>query len=207
MATVPRFLSVKGWRGIERVVSKCGDRVYRSDPVLVQSCLDGDERAWVELVQRYARLVYSIPRRYGFSEADSEDVMQNVFTIVVRELKTLRNQTRLSAWLITITHHETHHQKARGRQAQFEEPPIEEIPLSSDDLSRWERQELIRQALERLASLEREIVMSSFAEDPPSYDQLAARLGIARGSIGLTRTRCLRKLEAILVEMGIDRDF
>jgi RNA polymerase sigma factor (sigma-70 family) len=194
------------WRDIERAVSRGGSRAYRNDPVLVQSCLDGDERAWAELVQRYARLVYSLPRRYGLSEADAVDVLLNVFSIVLRELKTLRNYTRLSGWLITNTHHETFRQKARGRQAGLEDPPIVEIPLSDDDVSRWEREELMRQALERLAPLESEIVMSVFAQDPPSHDELAARLGIPLGSIGPTRARCLRKLEAILVEMGIELD-
>jgi RNA polymerase sigma factor (sigma-70 family) len=206
MAGVLRLFSVMRWRDIERAVSRGGSRVYRNDPVLVQSCLDGDERAWAELVQHYARLVYSLPRRYGLSAADAEDVLQNVFSIVLRELKTLRNYTRLSGWLITITHHETFRQKSRGRQAGLEEPPIVEIPLSDDDVSRWEREELMRQALERLAPLESEIVMSVFAQDPPSHDELAARLGIPRGSIGPTRGRCLRKLETILTEMGIDRD-
>ncbi len=42
---------------------------YRSDPALVQACIDGDEGAWYELVERYSRLVYSIALRNGFPAA------------------------------------------------------------------------------------------------------------------------------------------
>jgi DNA-directed RNA polymerase specialized sigma24 family protein len=39
-----------------------------------------------------------------------------------------------------------------------------------------------------------------------AYDALAARLGMPLGSIGPTRARCFRKLEASLRTMGIDGD-
>ncbi|HYN88697.1 MAG TPA: sigma factor, partial [Ardenticatenaceae bacterium] len=73
--------------------------VYRSDPALIQACINGDQSGWNELVDRYGRLVYSIPQRYGLSATDADDVFQNVFTIVLRRLESLRDQTRLSAWL------------------------------------------------------------------------------------------------------------
>ncbi|MES4787530.1 MAG: sigma-70 family RNA polymerase sigma factor, partial [Nitrospiraceae bacterium] len=59
------------------------------------------------MVERYGRLVYSIPLRYGLSPADADDVFQNVFTIVLRRLSSLRNQSSLTAWLITITQRES----------------------------------------------------------------------------------------------------
>ncbi|MER3408303.1 MAG: hypothetical protein C4292_06150, partial [Nitrososphaera sp.] len=81
--------------------------LYRSDTDLIQACLNKDENAWKELVERYGRLVYSIPLRYGLSPADADDVFQNVFTIVLRRLSSLRNQSSLTAWLITITQRES----------------------------------------------------------------------------------------------------
>ena len=35
------------------------------DVALVQRCLDGDKQAWVELVNRYRRLIYSVPVKLG----------------------------------------------------------------------------------------------------------------------------------------------
>jgi hypothetical protein len=38
----------------------------------------------------------------------------------------------------------------------------------------------------------------------PGYESIAARLGMPIGSIGPTRARCFRKLDAILRELGFD---
>lgn len=34
-----------------------------TDARLVEACLAGDQSAWAALVERYARLIYSVPRR------------------------------------------------------------------------------------------------------------------------------------------------
>jgi RNA polymerase sigma factor (sigma-70 family) len=181
---------------------------HRDDSALIQACLDGDEAAWKDLVTRYGRLVYSIPRRYGLSAADADDVFQNVFTSVYRHLPTLRDQTRLTAWLITITHHEAQRVgKHEPVSAELDEtatdgndPPLEQVQA-------LERQHLVRQALEQMGSPCRELLTALFLDpDPISYEKLAARLGIPVGSIGPTRARCFKKLEAILLELGVDLD-
>ena len=68
---------------------------YRSDPALVRAGLAGRPEAWRELIDRYGRLVHSIPRRYGWSEADADDVFQIVFAILYRKLDTIRDQRQL----------------------------------------------------------------------------------------------------------------
>ncbi len=180
--------------------------MYAKDPDLIQACLNGDESAWKELVERYARLVYSIPCRRGFSPADTDDVFQNVFTIVYRRLDSLRNQTVLAAWLIRITHHEC--QRLRSSIPNYTELP-ESLPDSAtppdDEIEILECQHLVRTALNQLEPRCRELLMALFLESAaPSYEELSARLNIPVGSIGPTRARCFKKLEDKLVEMGFD---
>ncbi len=181
---------------------------HRDDTALIQGCLDGDETAWKDLVTRYGRLVYSIPRRYGLSAADADDVFQNVFTIVYRYLPHLHDQTRLAAWLITITHREAKRvSKHLPASAELDEaaedgndPPLEQVQA-------LERQHLVLQALEQMGSPCRELLTALFLDpDPLSYEKLAARLGIPVGSIGPTRARCFKKLESILLALGVDLD-
>ena len=180
---------------------------HRNDPALVQDCIRGDESAWRELVYRYARLIYSIPRRYGFSEADAKDVMQNVFIIVLKNLKRLRDQTSLSAWLIAITHHET--ARMRKLLLQRAESPVELtdeiLPLTDRELRVIVRRDLLRQAIDRLTATERALVTAFLTVPPLTYEELTARTGIPHGSIGPTRARCFRKLESILLGMGFER--
>ena len=181
----------------------------RSDAELIQACLDKDETAWKELVERYGRLVYSIPLRYGLTPADADDVFQNVFTIVLRRLSSLRNQASLTAWLITITQRESQ-RLGKGIQPHDElDETLEDASTPPpDQVQLWERQHLVHQTLNQLDPRCRELLTALFLETATvSYEKIAKRLGIPLGSIGPTRARCFKKLESIMTSMGIDGNF
>jgi RNA polymerase sigma factor (sigma-70 family) len=181
------------------------NHTYQDDAALVQACLAGNQSAWNELVERYQRLVYSIPRKYGLSEADAEDVMQNVFIIVYRRLSTLRDQTLLAAWLIRITHRVTlHHRKSQHNHSELDEALADENDLPDDQVARLEAQNLVHRALAQLDPHSRELLKAFLQESPPSYEEIAKRLGCPVGSIGPTRARSFKKLEAILLKMGVE---
>lgn len=181
-------------------------REFRSDPALIQACLDGDESAWNELVERYGRLVYSIPRRYGFAANDADDVFQNVFTILLNRLHSLRDHTRLSAWLITTTHRECWRMGRRKRDDAELEETIEDSGTSLVEVvQRGEQQEIVRQALSELDPRCQYLLNALYPDAAgATYEEIAEKLGLAIGSIGPTRIRCLKKLEGILIAMGID---
>ena len=81
------------------------DNKYKSfgDPELVAMCLGGDARAWETLIQRYRRLIYSIPVKFNFTSADASDVFQAVCLKLIEHLHELKDETKVSAWLITTT--------------------------------------------------------------------------------------------------------
>lgn len=179
--------------------------VVRRNDALVRECLRGDQKAWNELVDRYGRLVYSIPRRYGMSEADAEDVFQNVFIILHRHLRTLKDASRLSSWLITTTHRECWRLNRRQKETiEFDEALNNPAP-EPDEVERLELQQLVRQALRQMGGPCRALLESLFmSHNPLSYDVIARELGTRVGSIGPTRARCFRKLERILLDLGFD---
>lgn len=181
--------------------------VHRSDPALVQACLAGDEASWEELVDRYGRLVYAIPRRMGLTEADAQDVFQNVFVALLRNLSHLRDQTRLSAWLITTARRESWKLgRASSRPvSELNDAIVDSGPPSIDEVTRWEQDHAVRQAMHRLDERCRTLLTLLYLESAtPRYDEIAALLAMPVGSIGPTRARCFRKIDAILREMGID---
>ena len=178
---------------------------YLNDSDLIKACLNKKESAWRELVDRYTRLVYSIALRSGLSQSDADDVFQNVFAIVFRQLKTLRNQKLIAAWIIRITYHEAHRVRRRFTDS-LEIPDSFPDPndLPEEEVQTWERRYQVRLALNQLGSPCRELLQALFFESPaPQYDEIARRLGIPVGSIGPTRARCFKKLEMILIKIGI----
>jgi RNA polymerase sigma factor (sigma-70 family) len=81
----------------------------RDDPVviaLVGRARDSDQTAWNQIVERFAPPVWSICRRYRLSDADSNDVGQNVSLRLVEHLPSLREAAALSGWLTTTTRRE-----------------------------------------------------------------------------------------------------
>ncbi len=185
------------------------EREHRADPALIQACLDGDETGWETLVDRYGRLVFSVARRSGLGDADADDVFQVVFTTLFRRLEALRDQTRLSSWLITTAYRESW-RMARS-QAAFDEldeaaahvvdpgaPPLELV-------AQVEQDQLVREALGRLDDRCRDLLTALFLDaDEPSYQAIADQLGMPIGSIGPTRARGFKKVEAILADLGVD---
>jgi DNA-directed RNA polymerase specialized sigma24 family protein len=58
--------------------------------------------------------------------------------------------------------------------------------------------------LTRLNSRRRTLIERLFFDDPPQpYEELARDLGLATGSIGFNRGRCLEKLRKALEELGL----
>jgi RNA polymerase sigma factor (sigma-70 family) len=179
---------------------------HSSDPELIRACQQGQQAAWNELVDRYGRLVYSIARRYGLGESDADDVVQVVFTTVFRRLEQLRDQTRLSAWLITTTHRECWRVRRRSREYTSMDQ-IESAAPDPDLVEQLERQHIVRQALEELGGKCRELLTALFLEPgQPAYERIAEKLDMKVGSIGPTRARCFEKLQPILARLGYRPD-
>jgi RNA polymerase sigma factor (sigma-70 family) len=177
------------------------------DRRLVSDCLRGDDQAWARLLDKYKNLIYSIPIKYGASREDAADMFQAVCLELFTELPRLRNTDNLRAWLMTVTAHQAFHWKRKQqRQAGREVEGLAEdsLPPLPPALA-WEveREQMVREAVDRLPPRCREMIRMLFFEQPARpYAEVAARLGLATGSIGFTRSRCLKRLQRILEELG-----
>lgn len=166
------------------------------DLELIEACLDGDERAWKTLVERYGRLVYSIPHRYRLDDAAADDVFQEVFSILFRQLPKIRRRTGLPKWIMTTTHRVCRQWARRARRAGELPAEVERTgPPPPEELARDEDRHRVREALARLGGRCETLLLALYASPgEASYEQIARQLNLPVGSIGPTRARCLRKL-------------
>lgn len=178
-----------------------------SDHQLIERCRQGRKDAWEEVLARYQRLVFSIPLNYGLSRDDAADISQLTFTTLVQHLDRLRPDSNLAGWLSTVARrHALHHLRKHKRLVLGDEADITESETfaslaSPDSTDRWERVAWLDQGLNLLDQRCRELLLLLyFAEEQPAYEDVAARLGLAVGSIGPIRGRCLDRLRTILVE-------
>ena len=191
---------------VEVVLRPKGTPVARDDAQLVAACLKGDQAGWSELVDRYGRLVYSIPRRYGLSDAEADDVFQGVFATLFRRLSGLRDPNRLSAWLITCAHRESWRVgKQSNRNQHLNDAIVNVGSPSNDEIERWETQHKVREGLRQLGGPCEKLLTALFVQGGErDYQTIASSLGMPVGSIGPTRARCFKKLEPILRRLGFD---
>ena len=182
----------------------------RDDAALVKACRAGDEFAWNDLVDRYQRLVFAIPRRSGLSEAQAADILQETFLTLFEKLEEIQNPNKIRSWLVTTAKFKTWGvvRKDKGLYSPETEEEMElemsnlqdDAPLAEESLVLLEEQHMIRTALRKLEDRCQKILSMIYLTEPASsYAEVAEAIGVGATSISPLRSRCLKKLEKILL--------
>lgn len=170
-----------------------------TDGELVRRCRDGDEAAWRALVERYAALIHSVPRRHGLASDRADDVFADTCLALVRALPSIRDPKALPQWLIRTATRATWDVARKDRRTPPDLPEPPPGPQPDELASELERAQLVRDALAQLPDGCRTLIEQLYFTVPtPSYDEIARRLGKPRGSLGPTRSRCLEKLRELV---------
>lgn len=169
----------------------------------------GSEGALTDITpifRQYARFVFRTLRRLGISDADVDDVFQDIFVILHRKLPELDASQSLHAWLYTTCARRAayHRRWLASRREHMTEEEIEPLPdvvppSSADQLdARWARAAL-ENILRSLPDQKREVFILHFIEELPMQD-VANAVG-CRLHTAYSRFYAARKL----VEDGIRR--
>jgi len=181
-----------------------------SDTRLVKACLSGDEEAWSSLIDKYKALIYSIPVKYGLSRQEAADVFQATCTELLVRLPELREPRALPKWLMQVAHHESYRwkrqsQRTVSRDAETDLPEPTTPAIAESLFQQTQEEQMLREAITVLTPQCRRLVELLFFETPARpYSEVAAELGLAVGSIGFTRQKCLERLRAQLDELGFN---
>ncbi|MGB8654281.1 MAG: sigma-70 family RNA polymerase sigma factor [Candidatus Acidiferrales bacterium] len=179
------------------------------DARLVEECLKGNQEAWFALIDKYKRLIYSIPVKYGFSTDDSADIFQSVCLELLSQLQKLRKPKALPKWIMQVTAHKCFHRQRQQRRVELSDPGDEVFqksiaPKAEELLKQAEEEQGLRQAIAELPPRCEQLIRMLFFEEPVRpYQEVARTLGIAAGSIGFIRQRCLERLRKRLLEVGL----
>jgi len=162
-------------------------------------------------VARYGRLVYHFPNDARLSPEDCDEVFQETFMALYRGLEKLLEVHALDQWIATVAKRITWKVVQRNRRYpsenlhedyDFADPEM----VPEDVVATRVMQARIRKAIASLGERCRNLLTLLFYEyDSADYDAIAKRAGIARGSIGPIRQRCLLKLEKVLERLGVDK--
>jgi RNA polymerase sigma factor (sigma-70 family) len=178
------------------------------DARLVKECLAGKEEAWSLLIDKYKALIYSIPVKYGLPQHEAAEVFQATCTELLARLPELRKPRALPKWLMQVAHHQCYRWKRQQQRlvSRDADPdlPVPETPAIAESLvQQTQEEQAVREAMAALSPQCRRVVELLFFEIPPRpYNQVAVELGLAVGSIGFTRQKCIDRLRRHLEQMG-----
>ncbi len=179
-----------------------------SDVELIRRCLDGQEAAWNELIDKYKALIYSVPVKYGLQPQEAADVFQGTCIELLTRLKELREPRALPKWLIQVAHHRCYHLRRQEKRFVSRDSEVDlpdtEVPAIADSLLRQtEEEQMLREAMAKLEPRCRKLIEMLFFEIPARpYAEVASELNLATGSIGLTRQKCMERLRKQLDSLG-----
>lgn len=185
---------------------------HSSDEQVIGRCLKGDQEAWSALIDKYKNLIYSIPIKLGMYQ-DAGDIFQSVCVDLLSELPRLREHRALPKWLMQTCYHKClRYQRATDRLVELAPEGTDSdaaSPASSADdlpehlLMQFEKEQILRDAISELPEKCERMVRLLFFENPPRpYENIAEELGMATGSIGAIRGRCLAYLRKHLEKRG-----
>jgi RNA polymerase sigma factor (sigma-70 family) len=181
-------------------------RVNRAErlAVYLRQAQGGDVEALDPVVRELNPLLWHVARSQGLATEDAIDVVQTTWLELLKRLQEIRSPQALTMWLISTTRRGAWRAAIRRRRevASETDEMLGQVPDSTPDiddrLDADARHRALWRHLQRLPERCRELLRIVAMVDRPDYDDVAAALGMPRGSIGPTRGRCLSKLRALL---------
>jgi RNA polymerase sigma-70 factor, ECF subfamily len=182
-----------------------------ADWALVQQCASGDEDACTRLVTDHQRMVYQLGLHLLGDPQEAADLSQEVFLRIFRTLAQFRGQSTLRTWIYRIVVNQASNRQRwwrRRRRAQQvalddhtaahgELPESRSYAMPDQVLQQREIAGRVWQALDQLPFDQRAVIVLREI-DGLSYEEIAASLGVAVGTVKSRLARARGTLRAVL---------
>ena len=159
------------------------------DLFLARRAAAGHADAWAELIERYGRRIYNIAFQFAGNRAEAEDLTQEIFLRLYRNLDRYRGDVPLAGWTLRLSRNlcVDHYRRTRTerRSVIVSDEVLKHQPGDSDPSARAERREKLRmvyQALEELPESFAEILMLRDLQGM-SYADICAFLDLPEGTM------------------------
>jgi RNA polymerase sigma-70 factor (ECF subfamily) len=187
-----------------------------SEAELLDRCRRGQADAWDELFDlHYAaagRFIFQLGS--DFTPEDAEEICQEVFLAVIRNLKSFHGESQFQTWLFRIAANKARDFRERRNAAKrgsgqapislhAEDPetgltldPPADLPGPDELIMTAEKMALIREALDQIGEPCQEIIELRYFADL-SYEELSNTLKLNPKTVSSRLSKCLDRLEGL----------
>lgn len=173
-----------------------------NDKRLAAQVAQGDPRAFAILVDTLGPKVHGLVRRYVTTEADAEDVTQEIFVEVYRSVGRFRGESSLATWVyrVAINRCLKHQQRRPPATLPLEGALLTQADGSPGPAQTAARRELgdeVHAALDHLSPEHRQVVILHELQDL-TYQECAQILQIPVGTVKSRLFNAFRRLRTSL---------
>ena len=187
---------------------RIAERSLDPEQILVERCLGGEESAWEEMAKAYTRRVYALCYRFTGSDSQAQDMTQEVFLRIFKNLKSFRSgEGSFTTWLTKLTRNLLidHYRRTKLDRAtdsiEDQLPVLEEVQTTftrTDGLlAGREASEILQAGLQRLSPELREAVILRDLEEM-EYREIARVLNVPEGTVKSRLNRGRSELARVL---------
>ena len=164
------------------------------DEIAIEKCRNGEREAFRHLVEKYQRQAVSHATAILGSREDAMDAAQEAFIDAFRAVKQFDNSRPFYPWFYVLLRNRCFKLAARKRET---ESIDETVIVAPNSTAQSERILALENALRSLDMEDREIVTLKYF-DSLSYNELAERLQIPKGTVMSRLFHARKKLQAKL---------
>lgn len=175
-------------------------RKKSTEQQLIRACLRGDRQAQYGLYQKYKVYLFGICMRYAKSREEAEDILQEGFYRILKDLKQYSGEAPLQAWMrkVMVNSALMHLRKYHKIKYTFLENETSEHYLPADtSLVNSDRAMAIIQLIQKLP-IAQQTVFNLRAIDGYSFREIAQQIEVKEATIRSHYLRARKKLQSLL---------
>lgn len=166
-------------------------------PALVAASFRGDERAQRALYEKYYPYARTVALHYASGNADAEDIVQDAFIKLLRDLRQREFKGDFTAYFrrIIVNTSIDHYRASRRRFRLLDRLPRHPQIEKNDALQQLDEQDVYR-FLQQLSPVYR-LVFNLHVIEGYTHEEIADQLGISTGTSKSNLSKARRKLQKL----------
>jgi len=157
------------------------------------------EQAFTKIIKKYQERLYWHIRRMVVSHEDTNDILQNMFIKVWKNLDNFREDSQLFTWLYRIATNEslTHLQQQKKRLAfslSDDESPLANKIKADEHFDGQKLEWKLQLAIQKLPEKQRAVFNLRYFEEMP-YEEMSRVLETSEGALKASYHHAVKKIE------------